>query len=82
MGNLRGTIYDFENKGDVLPTHNHGYSDVHISIVSRGSFRTWGKSFDTTLPTGTVLDWEPGTEHGFEALEPNSRLINIIKHIS
>jgi quercetin dioxygenase-like cupin family protein len=81
LGNIRGTIYDFELEGDVLPLHNHGHDSVHISIIAKGSFRAFGREFDQTLPTGTVLDWQAGVEHGFEALEPSSRLINIIKHI-
>jgi quercetin dioxygenase-like cupin family protein len=80
LGDLRGTIYDFQSVGDVLPQHSHDESNVHISIVSRGSFRVWGLDFDQTLACGTVLDWAPHTQHGFEALEANSRLVNILKN--
>jgi quercetin dioxygenase-like cupin family protein len=81
LGDLRLTIYDFEEVGDELPIHNHAYTDVHISIVAKGSFRVWGKDFDKTVVIGSVLDWQPDTEHGFQALEQNSRLVNIIKNI-
>lgn len=33
----------------------------------------------TAAEVGTVLDWEVGQWHGFIALEPNTRLVNIVK---
>ena len=33
----------------------------------------------TSTLTGAVLDWEVGQWHGFVALEPNTRLVNIVK---
>jgi hypothetical protein len=32
-----------------------------------------------TLPASDVLDWEPHQLHEFISLEPNSRIVNIIK---
>lgn len=78
-GKLVGTIYDFENVGDELERHVHGPSDVHISIVARGSFLAFGDGWERELKTGAVADWEPGIYHGFRALEAKSRLVNIIK---
>jgi hypothetical protein len=78
-GRLSGIVYDFLEAGDVLPIHTHGPTDVHITIVARGSFLCHGDRGDLTLSTGDVVDWEPGEMHGFKATEANSRLINIIK---
>ena len=79
IGKLSGTIYDFEKIGDELALHVHTEHDVHISIVARGSVKAFGDGWETVANTGAVLDWEPGVYHGFIALEPNSRLVNIIK---
>jgi hypothetical protein len=79
LGKLTGTIYDFENTGDELERHTHGEADVHISIVARGSCKVSGDGWETVANTGAVLDWEAGVYHGFVALEPNTRLVNIVK---
>ena len=52
FGNLRGTIYDFEVKDDVLPMHWHRPENTHISIVARGSFVAKGTTWEKTLKTG------------------------------
>lgn len=79
LGSLKGTIYDFEVSGDVLPMHTHDETNVHISIVARGSFTVSGPSWKKTLNTGDVVDWLPDQSHEFVALESSSRLVNIIK---
>ncbi len=79
LGKLNGTIYDFSEVGDELPRHVHSVIDIHISIVARGRFLTFGDGWEQEISCGMVLDWEPGVYHGFKALEPDSRLINIIK---
>ena len=79
LGKLNGTIYDFENIGDELPRHVHTDVDVHISIVARGSFKMIGDGWEMDAQCGAVVDWDAGQYHAFVALEPNSRLINIIK---
>lgn len=81
IGKLTGTIYDFDDAGDELPLHVHGENDIHISIVARGSVRAFGPdgTWETVSGTGAVLDWEIGQWHGFIALEPNTRLVNIVK---
>lgn len=78
-GPLQVTIYDFENEGDILDMHTHGEDDVHISIIARGSLSVFTPNSDRTLKNGAVLDWQAGEWHGFKALEPKSRLINIVK---
>lgn len=79
LGKLTGTIYDFENVGDELPRHNHGETDIHISIVARGKVKAFGDGWETEADAGTILDWQVWQYHAFIALEPNTRLINIVK---
>ena len=81
LGKLTGTIYDFEHEGDELPLHVHGEQDIHITVVARGSVRAFGPAgaWETVVSAGAVLDWEVGRFHGFIALEPNTRLVNIVK---
>jgi quercetin dioxygenase-like cupin family protein len=79
LGKLTGTIYDFPEVGDELPLHSHGENDVHISIVARGRLKAFGNGWETEASAGAVLDWEPGQFHGFTSLEPNTRLVNIVK---
>lgn len=81
IGKLRGTIYDFSNVGDELALHVHTEDDVHISIVASGRLKAFGANgaWETEASAGAVLDWQPGQYHGFIALEPNTRLVNIIK---
>lgn len=79
LGKLNGAVYDFPEAGDVLPMHQHGEADVHITVVARGSFRTHGNGWERVLKAGDVADWKPNDPHEFVALEANSRIVNIIK---
>lgn len=79
LGKLFVIIYDFPEIGDELPRHVHGPEDVHISVLARGKLRAFGDGWEQEVSAGAVLDWEPGIYHGFVALEPNSRLVNIVK---
>jgi quercetin dioxygenase-like cupin family protein len=81
LGKLKGTIYDFPEVGDELALHVHTEEDVHISVVARGKLKAFGpdEQWVQEVSAGAVLDWEPGQYHGFIALEPNTRLVNIIK---
>ena len=56
FGRLQGTIYDFPETGDTLPMHNHDENSVHITIVSKGSFRVHGNDFDITIKAGDVVE--------------------------
>ena len=78
-GKLNGAIYDAVDAGDILEMHTHGEEDVHITIIARGSFRVHGNGWEMIAKSGDVLDWEPGQDHEFIALEPDSRFINIMK---
>ena len=83
FGKLQGTIYDFPEVNDTLRMHSHTEQDVHITIISRGSFRTHnGKDWDITIKAGDIVDFEPNEQHEFIALEPNSRIVNIIKGVA
>lgn len=79
FGSLVGTVYDFPATGDALPMHKHTAEDVHITVVARGSFRAHGDSFDMTVKAGDVVDWKVDQNHELVALEPNSRIVNIVK---
>lgn len=81
LGKLTGVIYDFPEVGDELPLHVHGENDIHISIVARGRIKAFGPdgAWETEASAGAVLDWQVGQYHGFIALEPNTRLVNIHK---
>jgi quercetin dioxygenase-like cupin family protein len=79
FGKINTAIYDFPEIDDILPMHNHTEDDVHFSIVARGAFKVIGDDWDMITKTGDVIDWEPGKAHEFIAIEPNSRLVNIIK---
>ena len=79
FGNLKGTIYDFPEIGDVLPMHWHTEENMHISIIAKGSFRTHGDGEERTLVSGNVVDWPANYAHEFVALEAGSRLVNIRK---
>lgn len=81
IGKLTGVIYDFSEVGDELPLHVHDKDDIHISIVARGRIKAFGpdNTWETEASAGAVLDWEIGHWHGFIALEPNTRLVNIHK---
>ena len=46
-------------------------------VTDTGNLSVTGTS--TSALWRAVLDWEVGQWHGFTALEPNTRLVNIIK---
>lgn len=79
-GSLTGVIFDFENVGDELARHRHGFSDTHMSVVTSGKLlvRVTGHA-DMILEAGRVVDWPPDTEHSYEAIEAPARLVNILR---
>ena len=79
IGSVNMIVYDFEEVGDELELHTHTEKDIHISIVARGKLLAFGPDWEKEIDSGIILDWDPGQQHGFKALEPNSRLINVIK---
>ena len=79
FGNLILFVYEFPEKGDVLPMHNHIGGGGHISVVGRGSFEAKGDGWSKIINQGDIVDWDDRQNHEFISLEDNSRLINIIK---
>jgi uncharacterized cupin superfamily protein len=79
FGKLNAIIYDFEVIGDKLPMHTHGEADNHITIVSTGTIAARGNDWEMIIKPGQLVDWIEGQAHEFEAIEDNSRIINIIK---
>ena len=79
FGKLNGTVYDFPETNDFLPMHTHTELDVHITVVARGSFKAHGNGWEKIMNCGDVIDWPANYAHEFIALEPNSRIVNIIK---
>lgn len=78
-GNVKGMVYDFAAAGDILPLHDHLEGvNAHITIVARGSCKIvyQGREADIHL-LGAVVD--PDYPHAIEALEANTRVVNIVK---
>lgn len=70
-------VYDFAQGGDVLPLHRHQAEFInHITIVTRGRFVVHGVQEGRVLTAGEVVEWPLGEEHGFEAIEAGSSLLN------
>jgi quercetin dioxygenase-like cupin family protein len=78
-GDLKGSIYDFEKSGDVLPKHNHDESTAHITIVARGKIKAYSHDWEKEASAGQIMDFHPNEPHEIMALEDNTRIINIVK---
>lgn len=82
-GRLQGTRYDFNKAGDVLPRHRHEVDNAHVVIVQLGScvVREFeGREvIEYVLEAGQTLDSAAPVEHEIEALEDNTRILNLIK---
>lgn len=79
LGDLRGSIMDFEKSGDVLLKHNHAEDTAHITIVARGKLRAYSDEWSVEAKEGQILDFRPGEPHELMALEDNTRIFNIVK---
>lgn len=80
LGNIRGTMYDFEKAGDILPKHNHDKSTAHITIVARGKLKAYSHDWELEAVAGQILDFPAGQPHEFMALEDNTRTFHILKN--
>ena len=78
-GDLNGTIFDFEKAGDVLPSHIHDETNVHITIVCTGKIKAYSHDWNIEATAGKVVDFRVGEPHEIMALEDNTRIINIVK---
>ena len=79
IGDLRGTMYDFEKSGDILKKHNHDENSVHITIVAKGKLKAYSHDWEKEAVAGQLLDFRAGKPHELMALEDNTRIFNIIK---
>lgn len=79
MGDIKGTMYLFHSKGDVLPKHVHNEDNNHITIVTSGSLKAYSHDWSVEAKAGQTLDFNAGEPHEFMALEDNTKIINIIK---
>jgi quercetin dioxygenase-like cupin family protein len=80
LGSLRGTMYDFEKAGDILPKHSHTASNVHITIVAKGKVKAYSHDWEMEAVAGQLLDFRPEEPHEIMALEDDTRIFNIIKN--
>jgi quercetin dioxygenase-like cupin family protein len=79
IGDLNGTIFDFQHAGDILPSHVHTEKDVHITIVCTGKIKAYSQGWEVEGSPGKIIDFKVGVSHEIMALEDNTRIINIIK---
>jgi len=79
LGDLKGTIYDFEVAGDILPKHTHTDDNVHITIVARGSIKAYSHDWEKVATAGQILDFRADEPHEIVSLEDNTRILNIVK---
>jgi quercetin dioxygenase-like cupin family protein len=79
LGDLQGTMYDFEKAGDILAKHNHTQDNVHITIVARGKLKAYSHDWEKEAIAGQLLDFRPNEPHELMALEDNTRIFNIVK---
>lgn len=79
LGDIRGTMYDFEKVGDIVEKHVHGEHDVHITIVARGRVKAYSHDWEKEAIAGQVLDFRVGEPHEIMALEDGTRIFNILK---
>jgi quercetin dioxygenase-like cupin family protein len=78
-GDLKGTLYEFEKAGDILPKHTHTEDNAHITIVARGKIKAYSHDWEVEVVAGQMIDFRPNEPHEFMALEDNTRIFNIVK---
>lgn len=78
-GDIMGVIYDFQNKGDILPKHAHTKENIHITIVARGRLKAYSHDWEQEAIAGQIIDFRADEPHELMALEDNTRIVNILK---
>ena len=79
QGNLRGVHIYFDEVDDVLPLHTHPVGSAHITFVRRGRLLIiHPRGNHRIVEPGALLKFDPDEEHGYRALEPNSKITNVI----
>ena len=81
LGDIRGVMYDFEKAGDILEKHVHDKTNVHITIVARGKVKVYSHDWEIVAEAGKLVDFRVGEPHEIMALEDNTRIFNILKHV-
>lgn len=81
LGDIQGVMYDFEKSGDILSKHVHAKHDVHITIVARGKIKAYSHDWEIIAEAGKLVDFQVGQPHEIMALEDNTRIFNILKHV-
>jgi len=76
---IRGSIYDFEKAGDILPKHIHTEENNHITICARGKIKVYSHDWEIVLEAGQLADFNPDEPHEFMALEDSTRIYNLLK---
>ena len=80
FGGLIVLIHDFQEVGDTLPMHVHDESTVHITVVARGRIKAFSHDWQKEAGAGVVLNFREGEPHEIVALEPNTRIVNILRN--
>lgn len=78
-GRLQWATYDFTEVGDSIPRHSHTEVDNHITAVQLGAVFVHGDGWALVVAAGSTVDWPVGTPHEIVAMEPGTRIMNIIK---
>jgi quercetin dioxygenase-like cupin family protein len=79
LGDIRGSVYEFDVAGDMIPKHVHDENSNHITIVLAGRIKVYSHDWEMEADVGRVLDFEPEQPHEILALEDNTKIINIRK---
>lgn len=79
LGDIKGSIYDFEFAGDILPKHIHDETNVHITIVCKGKVKAYSHDWEKEAIAGQIIDFRINEPHEIMALEDNTRIVNILK---
>jgi len=79
LGDLQGSMYDFEKSGDILEKHTHTEDSVHITIIAKGKIKAYSHDWSIEATAGQLLNFRAGEPHELMALEDNTRIFNIVK---
>jgi len=81
IGSLRLSVHDFATPGDILPMHVHDENTAHITLIQSGAVLVRTPEKTATYCVPDILDFPAHEPHEFEALEPNTRITNIVKRM-
>jgi quercetin dioxygenase-like cupin family protein len=78
VGALKGVTFTFPEVGSELPAHSHPEGEAHCTFVRKGSFEITRPAGKIIVGPGTWLVFEPNEVHSYRALEPNSKITNVV----